>query len=159
MTCEHESIYKEKEKEQETIQTIPTANYNLHKLVWLDDPVALVDYLESKTLNVNELEERDPRGNTPLILAIMLGRRTCVQILLKRGASCLSPNRAGWYPIQEATSLGDRELVKIILLKRQQELCDYFNERQSKMMRQLESVNDFYLEVHWNFQSWSKCYR
>jgi Ankyrin repeats (many copies) len=45
---------------------------------------------------------RDPHGNTPLHLAVMLGRMECVQLLLVHGAPVKVKNKAGWSPLAEA---------------------------------------------------------
>jgi ankyrin repeat protein len=42
-----------------------------------------------------DLEERDPHGCTPLRLAVKLGHRECVDVLLEFGASCSDPDAQG----------------------------------------------------------------
>ena len=48
-------------------------------------------------------------GNTPLHLAVMMGHRDCVQVLLSHGAGIKLKNAQGWTPVAEAVSYGDRE--------------------------------------------------
>ena len=38
----------------------------------------------------------DPRGRTPLHLAVTLGKLPCVEVLLKNGANTLAENRHHW---------------------------------------------------------------
>lgn len=49
-------------------------------------------------------------GNTPLHLAVMLGREDCLQVLLDHGAKIAVKNSQGWTPLAEAVSYGNREI-------------------------------------------------
>jgi ankyrin repeat domain-containing protein 13 len=140
----------------EVTTTPPLGCWNLHKLVWLDDIEGLKNYLQTMKPSTKELEEQDCRGNTPLILAILLGRKQAIEELLRAGASSLTPNRDSWYPLQEATSIGSRELVRKLLMQQHQELRAYLVERRPMLIRELANTKDFYLEMHWQFRSWSK---
>lgn len=140
----------------EVVATTPLGCWNLHKLVWLDDIEGLRNYLQTVKPSTIELEERDCRGNTSLILAILLGRKQAVDELLRAGASTLTPNNEGWYPVQEATSIGSRELVRKLLIKQHQELRGYLVEKRPMLIREFANTKDFYMEMHWQFRSWSK---
>ncbi len=48
------------------------------------------------------MEGLDPRGRTPLHLAVALGRLDCVAMLLKHGADTLATNRHHWSGMYEA---------------------------------------------------------
>jgi hypothetical protein len=55
-------------------------------------------------------------GNTPLHLAVMLGREDCLQVLLEHEAKIAVKNSQGWTPLAEAVSFGNREISESLLL-------------------------------------------
>jgi ankyrin repeat domain-containing protein 13 len=42
------------------------------------------------------VEKKDPRGRTPLMLAVTMGHKESVRVLLDHGASVNMENREGW---------------------------------------------------------------
>jgi ankyrin repeat protein len=42
------------------------------------------------------VEKKDPRGRTPLMLAVTMGHKESVRVLLNHGASVNMENREGW---------------------------------------------------------------
>jgi hypothetical protein len=66
-------------------------------------------FVDASPPNVNQT---DPHGNSPLHVACALGRRECVDMLLRCGALPALVNAAGWNPIAEATSYGDRHILE-----------------------------------------------
>lgn len=68
----------------------------------------------------------DPRGRTPLMLAVTLGYLECSQILLANNADANSSNSEGWTVVQEAVSTGTLP-VKIT------ELLNLLNNREIKL--------------------------
>ena len=66
--------------------------YPLHWLVWENQPKILEKELEANA-NVVDKELLDPRGRTPLHLAVTLARFDCCKILLKHGANSNAENR------------------------------------------------------------------
>ncbi len=84
----------------------------LHALVFQNKSSELQQVLASSE-HANSLY----RGQTPLTLAISLARKECVSILLASGkTSTLVKNEGGWTPLQEAISLGDRDIIKVIYM-------------------------------------------
>ncbi|XP_072325738.1 ankyrin repeat domain-containing protein 13B isoform X2 [Scyliorhinus torazame] len=101
-----------------------------------------------------DIEQLDPRGRTPLHLAVTLGYLECTRVLLKHGADVSKENRNGWTGLQEAISTGDLELVQLVLRYR-----DY--QRSIKrlsgipcLLEKLRQAQDFYVEMKWEFTSW-----
>lgn len=47
-------------------------------------------------LQADELDKLDPRGRTPLLLAVVLGRMECAIALLKRGANAQFEHKTNW---------------------------------------------------------------
>uniref|UniRef100_A0A3P9NJM0 Ankyrin repeat domain 13B n=1 Tax=Poecilia reticulata TaxID=8081 RepID=A0A3P9NJM0_POERE len=96
----------------------------------------------------------DPRGRTPLHLAVTLGHLDCARVLLQHGADVSKENRNGWTVLQEAVSTRDPELVRLVLRYR-----DY--QRTAKrlagipvLLERLRQAQDFYVEMKWEFTSW-----
>uniref|UniRef100_A0AAY4EUG7 Ankyrin repeat domain-containing protein n=1 Tax=Denticeps clupeoides TaxID=299321 RepID=A0AAY4EUG7_9TELE len=101
-----------------------------------------------------DLEALDPRGRTPLHLAVTLAHLECARILLLHGADVSKENRNGWTVLQEAISTRDHELVRLVLRYR-----DY--QRTTKrlagiplLLERLRQAQDFYVEMKWEFTSW-----
>ena len=68
-----------------------------------------------------EVAGRDGHGNTALHLAVMLGRRECAQLLLAHGAPVKLKNTAGWSPLAEAISYGERQTIASLLRRLKQQ--------------------------------------
>uniref|UniRef100_A0A3P8V188 Ankyrin repeat domain 13B n=1 Tax=Cynoglossus semilaevis TaxID=244447 RepID=A0A3P8V188_CYNSE len=133
-------------------KTPEKSRYPIHYLVWHNKHRQL-----EKELAANEqtnLETLDPRGRTPLHLAVTLGYLDCARVLLQHGADVSKENRNGWTVLQEAVSTRDPELVRLVLRYR-----DY--QRTAKrlagipvLLERLRQAQDFYVEMKWEFTSW-----
>uniref|UniRef100_A0A3P8V349 Ankyrin repeat domain 13B n=1 Tax=Cynoglossus semilaevis TaxID=244447 RepID=A0A3P8V349_CYNSE len=129
-------------------KTPEKSRYPIHYLVWHNKHRQL-----EKELATN-LETLDPRGRTPLHLAVTLGYLDCARVLLQHGADVSKENRNGWTVLQEAVSTRDPELVRLVLRYR-----DY--QRTAKrlagipvLLERLRQAQDFYVEMKWEFTSW-----
>ena len=157
----------------------------IHRLIWFNDHESLDAYLidlkrttiagetideasksslhssfETSTtnslLNTNPID-RKFRGMAPIHLAIQLGHSECVKVLVKHSADMLSITDLGFLPLQEATSLGDREMMRVLLVKRQEQIQEYVSKRQPTLYKVVkEEIESFYLEMNWDFKSWGK---
>ncbi|KAF9538962.1 Ankyrin repeat domain-containing protein 13C [Mortierella hygrophila] len=93
--------------------------------------------------------------HAPLHLAVMLQRKEMVQILLKAGANPLVRSGSGWTPRQEATSLGDREMIELITRYQRKEFSGSFKTKAMNLVKQLSAdLDQFYFQLQWEFQSW-----
>lgn len=156
----------------------------IHRLIWFNDHESLDTYLtdlETKTTDktidetsktslhssfetntTNSISNTNPidrmfRGMAPIHLAIQLGHSECVKVLIKHGADMLSITDLGFLPLQEATSLGDREMMRDLLLKRQEQIQEYVSKRQPTLYKVIkEEIESFYFEMNWDFKSWGK---
>ena len=130
----------------------------LHRLIWFDDHETLNSVLQDcpapqKSLLINAKF----RGLAPIHLAVQMGHAECVQTLIKHDADMLLGTDLGFLPLQEATSLGDREMMRELLLKRGDQIRDYIYARQPELHRVItEDIEDLYLEMNWDFKSWGK---
>eukprot|EP00731_Ephydatia_muelleri_P023640 Em0015g1223a len=128
-----------------------SGQWPLHFFVWQDDSDALNSALQSRQY---DRERPDPRGRTPLHLAVTLQRVKCVQVLLKHGANTLAVNRHHWNVFQEAICTGNSELAGLVLQYRDEQLAAVSSDEIPVMLAKLESTPDFYIEMTWKFSSW-----
>ena len=161
----------------------------LHRLVWFDDDEGLDAYLAEKNSSSHaeqpssthdtsfaaasnatvRIIDRKFRGMTPLHLAIQLGHMKSFEVLLKHGADTLIGTDLGFMPLQEATSIGDREMMRRLLIQQHEQIRGIVKQRQPKVYEIMhDTLQDYYLEMNWDFKSWvpffsmlcpSDCYR
>ena len=84
----------------------------------------------------------------------MLNRRACLTVLLFHGASMQTRSALGWTPMNEACGLGDRDVLREVLAARREQTASFFKERTALLIAQLRDLDDFYLEMNWDFSSW-----
>uniref|UniRef100_A0A6M2DGE1 Putative gpcr-chaperone n=1 Tax=Xenopsylla cheopis TaxID=163159 RepID=A0A6M2DGE1_XENCH len=125
--------------------------YPLHWLIWHNDYESLKNELQKNEYNIEAL---DPRGRTPLMLAVTLGYLECSQILLANNADANSSNSEGWTVVQEAVSTGDPEMLSMVLEQRDYQRHSSRIGDVPKLLQMLKEVPDFYIEMKWEFTSW-----
>jgi len=139
-----------------------SVNYNqmlepsaLHRLVFENNISGVSKFINQSHGDVNFAQICDQYGNSALHLAVMLGHKECVQILLKHDHIVNIKNSSGWTPLQEAVSYGDRQTIcSLFRALRKQNKADMYN-RKPKIKQALEELGgDFSMEMHWDFQSW-----
>ncbi|GAA6085274.1 ankyrin repeat domain-containing protein 13A [Tachysurus ichikawai] len=123
--------------------------FPLHCLVWENDYREL-----EKQIQTHNIEEVDPRGRTPLHLAVSLGHLESVRVLLRHGAQVTKENAKNWTVLQEAVSTGDPEMVQLVLQRR-----DYLKTSTAlagvpELLCKIRESPDFYMEMKWEFTSW-----
>ncbi|XP_017781382.1 PREDICTED: ankyrin repeat domain-containing protein 13C [Nicrophorus vespilloides] len=123
--------------------------YPLHRSVFDNDLKTL-----SRLLRIHDVAEKDKHGNTALHLAVMLGRKECVQLLLKHDAPVKVKNGLGWTVLAEAISYGNRPTISSLVRKFRQQSREQMEERRPNLVHALNKINDFYMELKWDFQSW-----
>lgn len=125
--------------------------FPLHSAVWENDYRRLEEQI---TLPQNDIEAVDPRGRTPLHLAVSLGHLESVRVLLRHGAEVTKENAKNWTVLQEAVSTGDPEMVQLVLQRR-----DYLKASTAlggvpELLAKIRESPDFYMEMKWEFTSW-----
>ncbi|XP_059390318.1 ankyrin repeat domain-containing protein 13B-like isoform X2 [Carassius carassius] len=133
-------------------KTPEKSRYHLHYLVWHNKHRQLEKELSAR--EQVDLEVLDPRGRTPLHLAVTLAHLECASLLVQHGADVSRENRNGWTVLQEAISTRNPEMVRLVLRYR-----DY--QRNTKrlagipcLLERLRQAQDFYVEMKWEFTSW-----
>lgn len=77
-------------------------NLALHECVFKSVPAVLSRILHSSPSKAELLSAQDKHGNTPLHLAVMMGKREHIHLLLAHGAKVKVKNKQGWSPLAEA---------------------------------------------------------
>ncbi|EDW00745.1 ankyrin repeat domain-containing protein 13C [Drosophila grimshawi] len=101
-----------------------------------------------------EVAAKDTHGNTPLHLAVMLGRNCCVRLLLANNAPVKVKNNEGWSPLAEAISYGHRQTITQLLRMLKLQSREHMESRRERLVEALRQMQDFYMEFKWDFQSW-----
>ncbi|XP_046680648.1 ankyrin repeat domain-containing protein 13B-like [Homalodisca vitripennis] len=127
--------------------------YPLHFCVWNNDFEGLKEQLDN-TDNQADLERKDVRGRSPLMLAVTLGHLESARLLMDRGANINTENREGWTVIQEAVATGDPELVQQVLQRRDYQRLSTRVGGVPELLLRLKEAPDFYVEMKWEFTSW-----
>ncbi|CAH0398506.1 unnamed protein product [Chilo suppressalis] len=127
--------------------------YPVHWLVWNNQHEELKSSIENKKFSAEELELKDPRGRTPLLLAVTMGYIEAVRVLLDAGAD-VNCEKDGWTAVQEATATGDQELLSLVLSRRDYQRHLLRAGGIPDLLRRLSLAPDFYVEMKWEFTSW-----
>uniref|UniRef100_A0A7N8YJE4 Ankyrin repeat domain-containing protein 13C-like n=1 Tax=Mastacembelus armatus TaxID=205130 RepID=A0A7N8YJE4_9TELE len=125
------------------------SEFPVHECVFKGDVRRL-----SSLIRTHSISQKDVHGNTPLHLAVMLGHKECALLLLAHNAPVKIKNAQGWSPLAEAISYGDRQMITAILRKLKQQSRESVEDKRPKLLKALRELGDFYLELHWDFQSW-----
>uniref|UniRef100_A0A672ZDV7 Ankyrin repeat domain-containing protein 13C-like n=1 Tax=Sphaeramia orbicularis TaxID=375764 RepID=A0A672ZDV7_9TELE len=131
------------------ILTSEGLEFPVHECVFRGDVRRL-----SSLIRTHSISQKDVHGNTPLHLAVMLGHKECALLLLAHNAPVKVKNAQGWSPLAEAISYGDRQMITAILRKLKQQSRESVEDKRPKLLKALRELGDFYLELHWDFQSW-----
>ncbi|XP_035031901.1 ankyrin repeat domain-containing protein 13C isoform X1 [Hippoglossus stenolepis] len=124
-------------------------DFPVHECVFKGDVRRL-----SSLIRTQNIAQKDVHGNTPLHLAVMMGNKECAHLLLAHNAPVKVKNAQGWSPLAEAISYGDRQMITALLRKLKQQSRESVEDKRPKLLKALKELGDFYLELHWDFQSW-----
>lgn len=127
--------------------------YPMHRSVFENDIRTLQRRLLLSSA-ATEIASRDKHGNTPLHLAVMLGRNVCVRLLLAHNAPVKVKNNEGWSPLAEAISYGHRQTITQLLRMLKLQSREHMESRRERLVEALRQMQDFYMEFKWDFQSW-----
>nr|XP_020743431.1 ankyrin repeat domain-containing protein 13D isoform X3 [Odocoileus virginianus texanus] len=129
----------------------PGPTFPLHRLVWANRHRELEAALHSRQ---HDIEQEDPRGRTPLELAVSLGNLESVRVLLRHNANVGKESCQGWAVLQEAVSTGDPEMVQLVLQYRDYQRATQRLAGIPELLNKLRQAPDFYVEMKWEFSSW-----
>ncbi|KFB53858.1 AGAP010677-PA-like protein [Anopheles sinensis] len=124
--------------------------FPIHWYVWNNDYQELQQAINDKS---HDLEKLDPRGRTPLMLAVKLSHLECVKALL--AAKCNANVECdGWSVVQEAVCSGDPNILTAILEVRDLQRHIKRVSHVPQLLQHLQDTPDFYVEMKWEFTSW-----
>ncbi|KFU89026.1 Ankyrin repeat domain-containing protein 13A, partial [Chaetura pelagica] len=106
-----------------------------------------------------DVDQRDPRGRTPLHLAVSLGYLESAKVLLQHKADVTKENAQGWTVLHEAVSTGDPEMVQMILQHRDYQQASMTLGGVPELLQKINETPDFYVEMKWEFTSWASEFR
>lgn len=133
-----------------TIEQIQ-GKFPLHWFVWNNDFRELQQALEKG--DEYDLELLDPRGRTPLMLAVKLCHLECVKALLAARANA-NFEHDGWSVVQEAVCSGDAQILTSVLEMRDLQRHIKRVSHVPQLLQHLQDTPDFYVEMKWEFTSW-----
>uniref|UniRef100_A0A7E4VRU1 ANK_REP_REGION domain-containing protein n=1 Tax=Panagrellus redivivus TaxID=6233 RepID=A0A7E4VRU1_PANRE len=125
--------------------------YPLHKAAFLNDIQGLSLLMSEGGCDV---DKQDPHGNTPLHIAVMKGHDHMTNLLLSKNCQVKIKNIHGWSPLMEAVSVGNRTVIANLLKKLKYQAREHLTTRKPHLMKVLGQLDDFYMEIKWDFQSW-----
>lgn len=73
-------------------------------------------------------------------MAVQLGHRECLDVLLKHQADTLTLTELGFFALQEATSIGDRDMMRELLLRRLEQVRNLVHARQPMLHEIVQKV-------------------
>lgn len=129
-------------------------HFPLHKAVFQNDISRINEILTTTCLPKINLDQMDTHGNTALHLAAMLGNIEAAKLLLEHGANVGLKNNDGWKSLHEAISYGDRKMIGLLLSSLKKQSHRSLSSKLPEIQNHLESLNDFYMEIRWEFQTW-----
>ena len=153
---ENEQKKKLEQDEDQEEEELP-AEFVLHKLVFLNEHRQMARLLQKPPSSwqlPEELGKKDKHGNSALHLACMLGRKEWIHLLLAHNAPVKVKNTDGWSPLAEAISFGDRSVISALLRKLKAQSRAHMESRRANLVKALQRMKDFYMELKWDFQSW-----
>ncbi|TKS72318.1 Ankyrin repeat domain-containing protein 13D [Collichthys lucidus] len=124
--------------------------FPLHFLVWNNQYLELDRELQK---NEQDVERLDPRGRTPLELAVCLGHLESTRVLLRHSSNPTHCNAQGWTS-ERQVSTGDPELVQLVLQYRDFKRATERLAGIPELLSKLRQARDFYVEMKWEFTSW-----
>jgi len=156
---EEEEVFLDAEEEVGQ-ETPPHTDSPLHQAVFRNDLPQISALLRAAAKEQEGegksrlVASKDLHGNTALHLAVMLGRKEAVQLLLFHGAPVKLKNGEGWSPLAEAISFGERQTIASLLRRLKQQTKAEMGKRRPDMIQGLKNLGDFTLELKWDFSSW-----
>ncbi|KAI3648209.1 hypothetical protein MP228_006063 [Amoeboaphelidium protococcarum] len=123
----------------------------ISKAVWQNDLKRLNDLMQQDNLSFYaqsriDLNDWDSRGNSPLHLALMLGRIQAALILIQNGSKANALNADNSSCLEEAICLGNRQLIAELWKRSWLEHLNDFR-HDAILVSCLQSISDFDMEI------------
>eukprot|EP01134_Creolimax_fragrantissima_P003706 CFRG3706T1 len=96
----------------------------------------------------------DSRGNTLCHVAIWKGSLELVELCLKYGARTRIKSRDRWTPLDEAVSMGDRDVIRLVYTAYMKQVEKDFQHNMPNLLRGIRHTGDFVLTLDWRVNTW-----
>lgn len=131
-------------------------DYPIHSAIYKSDVEQVRKMCEGTQTNCFfvHIEQGDPMGISPLLLAIKLGNQDIVSILTAHGADPrhkVVPKSK--YPMEEAMYTKNKEIIKAMLMSTYQLRLNKWEKTKESVLNFLEKVPDFSFELQWECDS------
>ncbi|CAD8093713.1 unnamed protein product [Paramecium primaurelia] len=118
--------------------------------------IQMIKFLQ-KEYRTEILNQKDLNGNTPLLLAIKLSHQQnqyeIIRLLLSSGCDPSIKDLNGWSPIEETVAQMDVLTTSLLFDHLVQKRMFDIQQERSHIDQELLRINDFYLEMKWEFKS------
>eukprot|EP00126_Sphaerothecum_destruens_P011275 Sdes_comp20886_c0_seq1m17945 len=158
----------------------PQKPFHLHRLAFLNDHKKLANVFKSASFSsLQELHQLDFRGFTPLHISVMKNHfgkfdapqtpfslsilltggkldssfQECASLLLKMGAVVKRKSLWGWDALDEAISMGNRDMIRLLFKARKEQSKKNSLQRISLLSKEFEEVNNLVSTKHSPFFS------
>ncbi|KAF0877438.1 AN13D protein, partial [Crocuta crocuta] len=102
----------------------------------------------------HDIEQEDPRGRTPLELAVSLGNLESVRVLLRHNANVGKESCQGWAGTTEGRGAPPEAGRGLVLQYRDYQRATQRLAGIPELLNKLRQAPDFYVEMKWEFTSW-----
>lgn len=128
-------------------ETEPPA-YRAHELVYEGDLDTLREHVEE---HPSELHLLDPRGHTPMHVAVLRHSLHAVRLLLRAGYDLGVKSAAGWTALEDAVALADRPIVRELLQASHAAQLAMWRAKKPFVLAALQDMPDFTMRLSWEF--------
>ena len=138
--------------------SIPSNNpkdFPLHRAIY-ESNIALVRKLCERSAYIfyTHIEEADPLGVTPLMLAVRLARKEIVLILADHG---VNPKHrvfpSAKTPLEEAVEMKQKSIVRTLLIAHHHQILLRWKENKSRILALFEKMPDFEFQIDYECDS------
>ena len=135
-----------------------TDKFILHRMIFHKKFPELLKVFRSGFLTEDILNEKDHRGNTPLMLASKLSANEeeylkCINFLFKQGCDGKIRDTNKWSIMDEAIVQANSRLLSIAFNWLNITKKEKIKKNKLKVIERLKKIPDFYCEMHWECQS------
>eukprot|EP00903_Cladosiphon_okamuranus_P008377 g8055.t1 len=122
----------------------------MHRAVYASDKPGLQLFMQTRPQG---LKQADHHGNTPLLLALKLGRTEMAWLMVRAGAELDVPSDGSFHLLDEAIVHGDEDLLVEVYGRLQRQSWGRWRAKVPDLLALLDdSIPDFYMEMHWSFE-------
>ncbi|BDA42329.1 Ankyrin repeat domain-containing protein 13B [Coccomyxa sp. Obi] len=134
-----------------TISDTSRSCYPAHRAAFYGHTEIVLSLLQGRS--PEELQELDSQGNTVMHVAVLRQQHEVVQALLEFGFPLAVKNSRRWEPIDEAISLRDRAMVKLLLAAEYAAFKAEQKAKRAALLQTMQDLDDFTFKLKWELGS------